>query len=344
MKSKRVTIYDLATELGISASYISRALNDHPSVSNKVKEKVRKKANELNYKYNFQAANLRKGTSRTIGVIVPHINQRFFSEAIAGIEEVCFENSYSLIICQSHESFKQECLAIDTLIHQNVESILISVAAETDSSTHLETIKKNNITLIQFDRCLDGIISYKVFNDNEEVSYKVVKNLIAEGYKKIAFIGGPEHLSVFKDRKLGYLKAIKEEGLIIPYNFIVENALSRENAVKIATELLKSKEPPDAFFTVSDHQSLGIFQVADSMGIKVPDQLGIFGFSNEEFTEIIKPSLSSVNQKSKELGRTAIKIYFENLVSGHNPEIDELRKIIPGEIIIRESSNRTKRY
>src|SRR5215216_4471672 len=180
MNSKRVTIYDLAKELGISASYISKALNDHPAISEKVKAAVRKKALELNYKQNTHAANLRQGSSKTIGVIVPHINQSFFSEAIAGIEEVCFVNHHSLIICQSHESFKQECKAIDTLIHQNVDCILISVSAETKSSSHLLTIKQNNVALIQFDRYIDELESYKVLNDNEEAAYKVVKNLIKE--------------------------------------------------------------------------------------------------------------------------------------------------------------------
>src|SRR5215216_3519372 len=177
MNTKRVTIYDLAKELGISASYISKALNNHPAISEKVKEAVKKKATELNYKQNSYAANLRQGSSKTIGVIVPHINQNFFSEAIAGIEEVCFENNHSLIICQSHESYKQECMAIDTLIHQNVDCILISVSAETQSPSHLETVRKNKIELIQFDRCIDTLDSYKVSNDNKEASYNVVKNL-----------------------------------------------------------------------------------------------------------------------------------------------------------------------
>ena len=151
---KRITIYDLAKELGISASYISKALNNHPLINEKVKKRVKKKAIELNYRHNSHAANLRQGSSKTIGVIVPHINQSFFSEAIAGIEEVCFKNNHSLVICQSHESFEQECIAIDTLIHQNVDCILISVSAGTRSASHLETIEKNNIALIQFDRCI----------------------------------------------------------------------------------------------------------------------------------------------------------------------------------------------
>lgn len=341
MRQKRVTIYDLADELGVSASYISRALNNHPSISEKVKEKVKSKANELNYRHNSHAANLRKGSSRTIGVIVPHINQSFFSEAIAGIEEVCFQNNHSLIICQSHESFKQECLAIETLIHQNVDCILISVAAETNTSGHLENIKKHNIELIQFDRCFDKLNSYKVLNDNKEVSYNVVKNLVNEGYMRIAFLGGPTHLAVFKNRKEGFLKAIKEAGLTIPYNFVVDDVLSKEKAAESAAELLKLKEPPDAFFTVSDHQSLGVLQVAASLGIKVPGQLGIFGFANEAFTEIISPALSSVDQKSKELGKHAARIYFENILKGQTTTIKNHEEIIKSEIIIRQSSIRT---
>ena len=341
MNNKRVTIYDIAKELGISASYISKALNNHPTISEKVRETVKKKALELNYKQNSHAANLRQGSSKTIGVIVPHINQSFFSEAIAGIEEVCFEHNHGLIICQSHEFFKQECKAIDTLIHQNVDCILISVSAETLSASHLETIKKNKIQLIQFDRCIDTLDSYKVLNDNKEASYSVVKNLINEGYKKIAFLGGPEHLTVFKNRKEGYLKAIKEAGLIIPYNYIVDDVLYSKKASEAAEEILSLKEPPDAFFTVSDHQSLEVFKIAESMGIMIPEQLGIFGFANEDFGEIIKPALSSVDQRSKELGKQAANLYFKKIRNKNEDHPTDKNIIIESQIIIRQSSVRT---
>jgi LacI family transcriptional regulator len=282
-----------------------------------------------------------KGSSKTIGVIVPHINQSFFSEAIAGIEEVCFEHNHGLIICQSHEFFKQECKAIDTLIHQNVDCILISVSAETLSASHLETIKKNRIQLIQFDRCIDTLDSYKVLNDNKEASYSVVKNLINEGYKKIAFLGGPEHLTVFKNRKEGYLKAIKEAGLIIPYNYIVDDVLYSKKASEAAEEILSLKEPPDAFFTVSDHQSLEVFKIAESMGIMIPEQLGIFGFANEDFGEIIKPALSSVDQRSKELGKQAANLYFKKIRNKNEDHPTDKNIIIESQIIIRQSSVRT---
>ncbi|HEX8357596.1 MAG TPA: LacI family DNA-binding transcriptional regulator, partial [Segetibacter sp.] len=304
MSGKRVTIYNIAEQLGISGSYVSRALNNHPSVGEKIKEQVRKKAAELNYKHNSQAANLRHGSSKIIGVIVPHINQSFFSEAIAGIEEVCFENNHNLIICQSHESFKQESLAVETLIRQNVDCILISVSAESESAAHLEEITNHHIHLVQFDRCLDVEDGYKVLNDNKDASYKAVKCLINMGYKRIAFIGGPAQIAVFHDRKEGFLQAIAEANVHVPDHFIVDNALSKETAIKISGELLALTERPDAFFTVSDHQSLGVLHVANALQIKVPEELGIFGCANEAFTEIIHPTLSSIDQKSKDMGRS----------------------------------------
>lgn len=342
MSRKRVTIYDIAKEMGKSPSYISRALNDHPSVSLKVKESVKKKALELNYKHNSQAANLRQGSSKTIGVIVPHINQSFFSDAIAGIEEVCFENNHTLIICQSHESYVHECKAIDTLVRQNVACILISVSAETQNVSHLENLKSHHIELVQFDRCLEQLDSHKVLNDNEEVSYQVTKILIGQGYSKIAFLGGPSHILNFKRRKEGFLKAIEENELVIPYNFIVDDALSEDKASVIARKLLSFKEPPDAFLTVSDHQSLGVLQVATSMGIQVPGQLGIFGFANEAFASVITPSLSSVDQKSKEIGKRAASLYFEYLSGGANREVSFSEEIIKSDLLLRESSSKPK--
>lgn len=337
---KRITIYDIAGQLGMSASYVSRALNNHPSVSARIREQVKKKATELNYKHNSHAANLRQGVSKTIGVIVPRINHSFFSDVIAGIEEVCFENNYSLIICQSHESFRQECKVIETLIHQNVDCIIISISAETKSPEYLEEIISNNIELIQFDRCLDSVEGYKVINNNKEVSYRAVNSLIDQGYKKIAFIGGPDHLNVFKDRKAGFIEAVKEAELDIPPNFIVDNALSREDVISVARELLNLKERPDAFFTVSDHQSLAVMQVAESLKIRIPGELGIFGFANEAFTEIVKPTLSSIDQRSKELGKGAANVYFKNILHRKEDKQSDKIKLFESEVIIRESSFR----
>lgn len=337
-KHKRVTIYDLATALGISASYVSRALNDHPSISEKIKLLVKTTAQQLNYKHNSNAANLRKGASNTIGVVVPKINESFFSTAIAGIEEACVEYKHSLIICQSGESFEKEVAAIEKLISLNVDCIIISISAETKTTAHLQEVENNNIRLVQFDRTADNIDSYKVLNDNREAAAKAVKHLVEKGYKHIAYIGGPEHLSVFRERKEGFLAAIQEAGLIIPWNYITGDALTKEKGKQVATALLTLKQPPDAIFTVTDYVALGVLQAATVMGIKVPEQLGVFGFANEIFAEMLSPGLSSIEQNAKTLGKHAAYCYFRHILTEKGTAIPH-KEIITCDIIIRETSS-----
>lgn len=338
-KDKRVTIYDIAKQVGVAPSSVSKALNDQPSISKEIKALVKAKAQELNYIHNSNAANLRRGSSKTIGVIVPKINTTFFSNAIAGIEEACFENNHNLIICQSDESYIKETKAVATLIHQNVDCILISLSIETQSTEHLQDISTHHITLVQFDRVDDTLRSHMVVNDNKNAAYKAVKHLIDMGYRKIAFLGGSDKLSIYKDRKEGYIKAISESDLSIPYNYIVNNALTTERGMQVAAELLDSKDPPDAFFTISDYSAFGILKVAISRGIRVPDEIGIIGFSNETFTELISPALSSVDQKSRKLGRDAANIYFDS-ISKEKKSVKFRKQIIGSCTIIRSSSLR----
>jgi DNA-binding LacI/PurR family transcriptional regulator len=342
-KGKRTTIYDIAKEVGIAPSSVSKALNDLPSVSEKIRALVKAKAGELNYKHNSNAASLRSGTSRTIGVIVPKINVAFFSDAIAGMEEACFDNNHRLIICQSDESYAKEVQCIQTLIHQNVDCIIISLSQETRSTEHLFEAKKHHMELVQFDRVDEGFESHRIVNDNSEAAYKAVKHLIAQGYKKIAFFGGSDHLAVYKQRKQGYLRAIKEADLNIPYNYILDNAFRKETALNAAMELLTYKDPPDAFFTVTDYSALGVMKAAASLILQVPDQVGIMGFSNEAFTEFTFPTLSSVDQQSRNLGKAAANVYFDHVLSSHSSDTitDNFEiQVIESSLVIRESSSR----
>lgn len=340
-RNKRVTIYDIAEQIGIAPSSVSKALNNHKSVSDNIRALVRAKAVELNYVHNSSAANLRSGSSKTIGVIVPKINTNFFSNAIAGMEEACFENNHNLIICQSDESYVKETQAVSTLIRQNVGCIIISLSIETKSNAHLQAIIDNHVNLIQFDRIDDTIPSHTIINDNKNAAYKAVKHLIQMGYHKIALLGGSDYLSIYKDRKEGYLQAIKEFDLEIPYNYINDNALTIERGMQIATELIKSKEPPDAFFTVSDYSALGVLRVAASLNLKVPEQIGIVGFANETFTELISPGISSVDQKSRQIGKEAANIYFDFILKEKTTSKFK-KQIIKSSTVIRESSLKRK--
>jgi LacI family transcriptional regulator len=309
-KNKRVTIYDLADALGISASYVSRALNNHPTISEKMRQMVQQKAQALNYRHNTNAANLRKGASSTIGVIVPKINENFFSNAIAGIEEACAEHKHHLIICQSDESYEKEVAAVEKLINLNVDCIIISISAETSRFMHLKEIVHNNIPLVQFDRTAEAINSCKVENDTRDAARLAVSHLLSRGYNRIAYIGGPEHLPTFRDRKEGFLSAMEEAGLIVPWNYVVDNVLTKEKGIAIAQGLLQLKNPPDAIVTATDYVALGVLQTAGALGFNVPQQLGVFGFANEIFAGLISPSLSSIEQHAKVMGRRAADCYF----------------------------------
>lgn len=343
-KGKRVTIYDIARTIGIAPSSVSKALNDLPSVSDNIKALVKATAKELNYRHNINAANLRRGSSRTIGVIVPKINVGFFSDAIAGMEEACYDNNHRLIICQSDESYKKEVKAVETLIQQNVDCIIISLSQETRSTEHLREITDHHVHLVQFDRVDDAIASHRIVNDNKNAAYKAVKHLVDQGYKRIALLGGPDYLPVYKDRKEGYIKAIREAELDIPYHYILDNSLKTEAAMASATSLLRHQKPPDAFFTVTDHAALGVLKAAISLGLKVPEQVGIIGFANEIFSDVISPSISTVDQKSRQLGKAAANIYFTRvlgqLTTQKRPRFE--KQVIESSIIVRESSMRKK--
>ncbi|MEO6706959.1 MAG: LacI family DNA-binding transcriptional regulator [Ginsengibacter sp.] len=336
-KNNKVTIYDLARELGIAPSSVSKALNDLPTISDKIKTLVNAKAKELNYIHNSNAANLRRGSSRTIGVIVPKINTTFFSDAISGIEEVCSKNKHNLIICQSDEFYEKEVESVETLIGQNVDCILISLSMETKSFKHLQRIINLNLNLIQFDRVSESVPSHSVVNDNKDAAYKAVKHLIKMGYTKIALLGGPHHLTIYKDRKEGYLKAMNEAQLNVPYNYILENTLTMEKGMQVASELLKSKLPPDAFFAVSDYSALGAIKAATLLGLKIPEEVGIMGFSNDTFTGLINPGLSSVDQNCRQLGSDAVGIYFDDIL-GKNLGNKYKKKVVKSSLIIRKSS------
>ncbi len=334
-----MTIYDLAKELGLSVSYVSKALNNKPGVREEVRKEVLKKAAELNFRHNTQAANLRRGSSRTLGVIVPQINQSFFSDAISGIEKACTENKHNLIICQSHEKSDLEKTAIETLIHQNVDCILISLSKETQSAKVLEQVLEHKINLIQFDRCDENFLGHKVINDNKHATYKAAKSMIDEGYQRLAFIGGPLHMDLFVDRKEGFIQAINEAGMLVPDHFIVDDNISKENAFQTALKLLALPEPPDGFLAISDLQALGIMLAITQSGLRIPQDIGVFGYANEPFTEIITPSISTVDQNSEKVGYQAAMVYFDHILK--NKESDEIiTKIIESDLIIRSSSKR----
>ena len=337
---KRTTIYDIAKKLNIAASSVSRALSNSSKVNPATKALILKTAAEMNYQQNVMASNLRKGSNRTIGVVVPRINQGYFSNIIAGMEDITYNKGYNLIICQSNELHAREVDCVNTLINQHVNCIVISIAAEKGGHEHLEQVIDHRIRLIQFDRVVDELETFKVINDNERASSEAVSHLIEQGYQRIALLEGPQNLDIFRQRKEGYLNALRKHGLPVVEELMCENAWTKELSAEATRKLLRMKNPPDAIFaSTSDFSALGVLEVATQLGISVPDQLGICGYSNEPFTEITSPSITTIDQYSFSMGKTIANLYFQEMEVADLDVEPKVMSIKP-KLIVRKSTKR----
>ena len=340
---KRTTIYDIAKKLNLNASSVSRALSNNSNVSEATRKLILKTAKELNYKQNSLASNLRKGHNQTIGVIVPRINQNFFSNIIAGLEEVTYQKGYNLIICQSNESYAREVKCVNTLINQHVSCIIISVSADFEDDSHLKNVIDQGIQLIQFDRVADNLETFKVLNDNEQASMEAVSHLIEQGYKRIALLEGPQNLNIFKQRREGYIAALKKHDFEVLPELMIENAWTKELGAVATRKLLSLPNPPDAVFaSTSDFSALGVLEVANKMGVIVPDELGICGYSNESFTEITTPSITTIDQYSVSMGKTIANLFFQEIKPESKDAVPKIVSIKP-KLIIRSSTLKNKK-
>jgi len=337
---KRTTIYDIAQRLNIAASSVSRALSGSSKVNAETRALVLKTAAEMNYQQNAMASNLRKGNNPTIGVVVPRINQNFFSNIIAGLEEVTYKKGYNLIICQSNELHAREVDCVNALINQHVSCVIISIAAETGDYGHLQAVLDRNIQLIQFDRVVEELDTFKVINDNEKASYEAVMHLVEQGYQRIALLEGPQDIDIFRERKDGYLAALKKSGFPVIAELMCENAWTKELGAAATAKLLDLPLPPDAIFaSTSDFSALGVLEVATDKGVAVPEALGICGYSNEPFTEITSPSITTIDQYSIDMGKTIADLYFQEMELSDGNRQPKIVCIKP-KLIVRKSTRR----
>jgi LacI family repressor for deo operon, udp, cdd, tsx, nupC, and nupG len=252
---------------------------------------------------------------------------------IAGIEEATYEKDYNLIICQSGESHEKEVKCVNALVNQQVDCIVISISAESHDYKHLKNVIDHGIQLIQFDRVVDELETLKVINDNEQASMEAVSHLIEQGYKRIALLEGPQNLDIFRQRKNGYLSALKKYKLLVIDELLVENALTKEMGAEATRKLLSLKNPPDAIFaSTSDFSALGVLEVATG-------QLGILGYSNEAFTELTSPSITTIDQFSIYMGKTVADLYFQEMKNKDISVVPKTISIKP-KLIIRSSTLR----
>lgn len=344
MKFEALTIKDIAKALALSTSTVSRALRDSYEISPETKKLVLEYAEKNNYHPNPIALSLKERRSQSIGVIVCEIANSFFSQTINGIESIACKNGYNVIIAQSHESFDREKINLNYLTSRSIDGLIVSVSAETKDFSNFKELHERGMPVVFFDRIVSDINTHKVIVDSYQGAYDATTHLIQNGYKQIAAISGSELLSISKDRIAGYKAAladnnIKEKKALIKY--CPHGGLLVPEMNDAITSLLSLKPRPDAILTLADKLTTGCLRVLKTKKLKVPDDIGLIGFSNSDLTELIDPPLSIIKQPAFEMGEIATTLLLQ-LIESKRPVTDFETRTLVTQLVIRESSKPKK--
>jgi LacI family transcriptional regulator len=338
-KHSETTIHDIAKKLNIAASTVSRALNDNPIINRETRDRIKKTAREMGYQPNTMAANLRTKRTNTIGVVVPLINRHFFSSVISGIEDVAYEQGFAVTISQSKDTFGKEEKIVQTLFSNRVDGLIVSIGMQTTRFDHLNLFSERKIPLVFFDRVTDEIEAHKIVVDDYRGGFKATEHLIAQGGTQIAHIGGPLNLKIYRDRLSGFKDALHHAGIPFHESMLVHNSLTRADGTNAIKKLLQNQIKPNAIFCANDTTALSVIIYLRENGIKVPDDILIVGFSNEPFSEVVTPSISTIKQPGFEMGKKAAELLIRQIRAKDKP-VRFQTFVMPTELIVRESSVR----
>lgn len=340
-KKSEPTIHDIARELKISASTVSRALQNNPRISQKTRDKIRELADTMGYRPNTLASNLRNKKSNTIGIVVPLINRHFFSSVISGVEEVAFKAGYTVVISQSNDLANKEIAIVQSMFANRVDGLIVSIAMQSTTFEHLKLFKKRNIPLVFFDRVVPEIETDKIVVDDYLGGFRVTRHLIEQGYQRIGHMAGPQNLLTYADRKKGYMDALKKNGIPYDESLVITSTLISESGVAAVQQMMNLPNPPDAIFCGNDTTALSAMTYLRDKGIRIPEDMGIVGFSNEPFSKVVSPSISTIAQPAFLMGQKAAELILHQIE--HKGKSYQTL-VLPTELIIRESSERTKNY
>lgn len=318
---KKLTLKQIARELDVSVSTVSKALRDSIEISEDTRHKIKAFAKLYNYKPNNIALSLKNRKTKTIGVIIPEIIHHFFTTVISGIEQVANEKGYHVIICMSNNSFYKEVINMELLANGSTDGFIISVAKETQQKRdyhHLQEVIDQGMPLVMFDRVIDEINCDKVVIDDVIGAKKAVQHLIDKQCKNVALISTVDYVSVGKLRTQGYLEALKENRIEIQEDHIlkIEDFNNSEKEIK---DFLQGKKV-DGVFAVNEHFAIYAIKAFTDQGLKVPDDVSVVGFTNGELSKLFIPSLTTVSQHGAEIGAKAAKLLIKKLESEEGEE------------------------
>jgi LacI family transcriptional regulator len=338
---KEVTIYDLARKLDLSIATVSRALKDDPVVSKKTKKRIADLAQELGYRSNHFARNLRTRRTMTIGVIIPRINSYFMSAVIAGMENIANNEGFNLIISQSSESVEKERSNAVTHFNNRVDGLLVSLAYDTGSVAHFEPFFKRKIPLIFFDRVAEHRDCTCILIDNAKAAYEATTHLISQGRKRVVHITAPSRRNVYIDRLKGYKEALADNHLPFREDYVIVGNLSQEAGADAAAIIRGMSPLPDAVFAANDNCAVGCMVAIRQMGIRIPKDIAFVGFNNDPVSTVVEPNLTTIHYPGYEMGQLAARSLIDHLNGTANIHSTN-RILLRSELIIRDSSSDKK--
>ncbi|HEU5054645.1 MAG TPA: LacI family DNA-binding transcriptional regulator [Hanamia sp.] len=337
IRDKEVTIYDLASALNISIATVSRALKDDPVVSKQTKKKIFDLAEQMGYRTNHFARNLRNNQTNTIGVIVHELKSNFITSVLAGIEKVTAEAGYDLIIAHSSENFTKEIANAKNLFNKRVDGLIASLSFETTNLDHFKAFKNKGVPVIFFDRVEETGTDTVVVIDNYKCGYDATQHLIEQGCRKIVNITSNPKRNVYANRCKGYQDALLDNGIPFDQNLVIINDLSEKGAIESAKQLLKMKPLPDGAFITNDFVAAVCMRTFKENGLKIPEDIAIVGFNNDAISTLVEPALTTINYPGIHIGEAAAHNLINHLKGIGNIE-NTHTIIIRSNLVIRKSS------
>lgn len=337
-RTRPVSLKDLAQELGVAVSTVSRALKNSPEISAQTIKRVKALAKKRNYRPNPFAVSLLKNTPRIIGIIVPDIVTHYYSSIISGINDVARQNGYSTIITSSYEQYELEKQCMDDLLSIRVEGVIACLSQETVDYEHYHNLKQQNVPLVLFDRvCLKDEFS-SVITDNVESAEHATHHLFDTGSKRVAFIGGSNHLEIVRDRKHGYLQALRARDIPIERELVYCKQIGYQTGYEGAVELLGLPNPPDALLCMTDSLAFGAMKAIKDHGKKIPEDIALIGYTDEMHSNYVDPPLTAVTHQTYKMGETACNLLLKQIQG--DDTIEQI--IVPCLLSIRSSSAKNK--
>lgn len=331
---KKFGIKDIAQMLNISVSTVSRALRDAYDVNPETRRKVLELTEKLNFKPNKNAAALASGNTRNIAVVLPFVTNYYFSTVISGIQEEAYNQGYNIILYLTNDDAERERKLLKNIEMTSIDGLLMSISSNSDMQEHFENLLRNGLPIVFFDRVPQIPEASKVMQSDFDGAYQATAHLIEKGYRKIAHIAGPESLNFTQERLRGYRQALRDFKIPVQAGYIIFSGFDQPSGFEDTLDLLQLENSPNAIFAVNDRKAVGAIQALKKSGVKVGEDFGVIGFTNDPISTVIEPNLTTIEEPAFEIGKQSCQLLIRH-IKNENYEPREI--LLPGKLVIRDS-------